>query len=55
MVNGVLTMTQRIDQTIVIGDDLNQFTVKDANVTFADASGGFVKAGCADATGKRYK
>jgi hypothetical protein len=53
-VNGALTMTQRIDQTIVI-DQPNHFTVTDAKVKFFDASGMFVKAGCADATGKRYQ
>ncbi len=53
--NGVLTMTQRIDQTIVIGDNPDQFTVKNANVTFYDPSGAFLKAGCADAWGKRYQ
>ena len=53
--NGALTMTQRIDQTIVIGDDRNQFTVNNANVKFYDPSGTFLKAGCADAWGERYQ
>lgn len=53
--NGTLTMTQRIDQTIVIGDDRNHFTVNNANVKFYDPSGTFLKAGCADATGTRYQ
>ena len=54
-VNGALTMTQRIDQTIVIGDNPDQFTVKNANVKFYDPSGTFLKMGCADAWGKRYQ
>jgi hypothetical protein len=54
--NGALTMTQRIDQTIVIGDDdPNQFVVKDAMVKFYDPSGTLLKQGCADASGKRYQ
>jgi hypothetical protein len=53
--NGVLTMTQRIDQTIKIGDDPNRFTVTNASVKFYDPSGTFLKMGCADASGKRYQ
>lgn len=53
-VNGVLTMTQRIDQTIVI-DSPNHFTAKDATVKFFDPSGSLLKTGCADAEGKRYQ
>ncbi|MDT8068463.1 MAG: hypothetical protein ROO76_09900 [Terriglobia bacterium] len=52
--NEVLTMTQRIDQTIVI-DKPDHFIVNDAKVKFFDPSGTFLKAGCADAWGERYQ
>jgi hypothetical protein len=54
-INGALTMTQRIDQTIVIADNPDQFAVKDANVKFYDPSGTLLRQGCADAWGKRFQ
>ena len=53
--NGALVMTQRIDQTIVMGDDSNHFTVTNAKVRFFDPSGNFFKQGCANAVGLRYQ
>jgi hypothetical protein len=53
--NGVLTQTQKISQTIELGSDRDSFTVSNASVQFFDPAGALVRAGCANATGKRFE
>ncbi|HEY6389093.1 MAG TPA: hypothetical protein VIX91_25725 [Candidatus Acidoferrum sp.] len=54
-VNGVLAKTQKISQTIEIGDDPDQFTTTSASVQFFDPTGTFLVSGCATATGQRLE
>jgi len=54
-VNGVLAKTQTIHQTIVIGDDPNQFTTTEASVQFFDPADNLLVSGCASATGQRFE
>lgn len=53
--NGALVKTQKISQTIEIGDDPNQFTTPEASVQFFDPSGNLLVNGCATATGQRFE
>ena len=53
--NGVLTQTQKITQTIELGNDRDSFTVSNASVLFFDPAGTLVRTGCANATGKRFE
>ena len=52
--NGVLTRTQTVRQTIVVGNDPDSFTAT-ASVTFVFADGSPTINGCATATGKRIE
>jgi hypothetical protein len=54
-VNGVLAKTQKISQTIEMGDDPNQFTTTAASVQFFDPAGNLLVSGCATATGQRFE
>ena len=54
-VNGALAKTQKISQTIEIGDDPNQFTTTEASVQFFDPSGNLLVSGCASAVGQRFQ
>jgi hypothetical protein len=54
-VNGVLAKTQKISQTIEIGDDPDQFTTTAASVQFFDPTGTLLVSGCATATGQRLE
>jgi hypothetical protein len=54
-VNGMLVKTQRISQTIELGDDPNQFTTTAASVQFFDPTGTLLVSGCATATGQRFE
>jgi hypothetical protein len=54
-VNGVLAKTQKISQTIEIGNDPNQFTTSAASVQFFDPTGTLLVSGCATATGQRFE
>jgi len=53
--NGALTSTQTIAQTIAIGDDPNQFTTTSASVQFFDPAGNPIRSGCAAASGQRFQ
>ncbi|HMD06860.1 MAG TPA: hypothetical protein VKH63_04950 [Candidatus Acidoferrum sp.] len=54
-VNGVLAKTQKISQTIEMGDDPDQFTTTAASVQFFDPTGTLLVSGCATATGQRFE
>jgi hypothetical protein len=54
-VNGMLAKTQKINQTIEMGDDPNQFTTTAASVQFFDPTGALLVSGCATATGQRFE
>jgi hypothetical protein len=53
--NGALVKTQKISQTIEIGDNPDEFTVPDASVQFFDSTGKPLVTGCATATGQRFE
>jgi hypothetical protein len=53
-VNGVLAKTQKISQTIEIGDNPDHFTTAAASVQFFDPTGTLLVSGCATATGQRF-
>jgi hypothetical protein len=53
--NGAIAKTQKISQTIEIGDDPNQFTTTEASVQFFDPLGNLLVSGCATATGQRFE
>ena len=53
--NGTLTKTQKITQTIVMGDDPNAFTTVKATVQLFDPTGKLLVTGCASATGFRFR
>ena len=53
--NGALTKTQKIVQTIEMGDDPNRFTTVKATVQFFDPNGKLLVTGCATATGVRFR
>jgi hypothetical protein len=53
--NGALTKTQEIRQTIEMDDDLNRFTTVKATVQFFDPTGKLLVTGCATATGVRFR
>jgi hypothetical protein len=53
--NGALTKTQTIRQTIEMGDDPNRFTTVKATVQFFDPNGTLLVTGCATATGVRFR
>jgi hypothetical protein len=53
--NGALTKTQIIRQTIEMGDDLNRFNTVKATVQFFDPTGKLLVTGCATATGVRFR
>ena len=53
--NGALAKTQKITQTIEMGDDLNRFTTVKATVQFFDPNGKLLVTGCATATGVRFR
>ncbi|MGC1483297.1 MAG: hypothetical protein WA789_05845 [Candidatus Acidiferrum sp.] len=54
-VNGALVKTQKITQTIEIGDNANQFSTTEASVQFFDPAGNLLVSGCATATGQRFE
>ncbi|MFI5094291.1 MAG: hypothetical protein WCE50_00005 [Candidatus Acidiferrum sp.] len=54
-VNGALVKTQKISQTIEIGDNPDQFTTTEASVQFFDPAGNLLVSGCATATGQRFE
>jgi hypothetical protein len=54
-VNGVLAKTQKISQTIEIGNDPDQFTTTAASVQFFDPTGTLLVSGCATAAGHRFE
>jgi hypothetical protein len=54
-VNGVHAKTQKISQTMEIGDDPDQFTTTAASVQFFDPTGTLLVSGCATATGQRFE
>jgi hypothetical protein len=53
--NGALSKTQKITQTIEMGDDPNRFTTVKATVQFFDPTGKLLLTGCATATGVRFR
>jgi len=53
--NGALAKTQKITQSIVMGDDQNTFTTVKARVQFFDPMGNLLVSGCATATGVRFR
>ena len=53
--NGALTKTQTIRQTIEMGNDPNRFTTVKATVQFFDLNGTLLVTGCATATGVRFR
>ncbi len=54
-VNGALAKTQKISQTIEMGEDRNKFTTTEASVQFFDTAGNLLVTGCASATGQRFE
>ncbi len=54
-VNGALTATQVITQTITITDNPDQFETTKASVQFFSPSGTLLVSGCATASGQRIK
>jgi hypothetical protein len=54
-VNGTLAKTEKISQTIEIGDDADQFTTTEASVQFFGPSGALLMNGCASAAGQRFE
>jgi hypothetical protein len=53
--NGLLSKTQVITQTIEIGTDRDSFTTTSASVALVPEGGGAIITGCATATGKRIQ
>ena len=53
--NGALTKTQKIIQTIEMSDDPNRFATVKATVRFFDPTGKLLVTGCATATGIRFR
>ncbi len=53
--NGALVKTQKISQTIEIGDDPDQFTTGQVSVQFFDPAGNLLVTGCASAVGQRFE
>ncbi len=53
--NGVLTSSQTITQTIEIGSDPDSFQTTKAQVQFFAADGTLIRSGCATAVGTRFK
>jgi hypothetical protein len=55
-VNGALAETQKITQTIEIGENPDEFTTTEASVQFFDPTGKLLPAvGCATATAQRFE
>ncbi len=55
-VNGALAQTQKITQTIEMGENPDEFTTTEASVQFFDPTGKLLPmAGCATATAQRFE
>jgi hypothetical protein len=53
--NGVLVKTQKLTQTIEIGNNPDAFTTTKASIQFFDPTGNLIGAGCAVASGQRFE
>jgi hypothetical protein len=54
-VNGALVKTQKISQTIQIGDNPDAFATTESSVQFFDPAGNLLATGCATAAGQRFE